>query len=246
MTLPKKMERIAKVIARAGLCSRRDAERWIEEGRVSINGEVISTPATLIDESMRVFVDGKPLPKVEGIRLWCYYKPSGLMTTHYDPEGRPTVFENLPSDLPRVISVGRLDQLSEGLLLLTNDGEYARQLELPSSKLLRTYRVQTYGILEEEELAMIRRGIEIEGVAYKPIDIRVLSTKTRRAWFQMTLQEGKNREIRNIMEYFDLRVLKLIREHYGPFSLDGLYPGELFEVQDPLKLYPGKTASSNK
>lgn len=241
MSTIQKAERIAKVIARSGLCSRRDAERWIEDGRVSVNGEVISTPATLVDENTRVFVDGKPLPRLEQVRLWCYYKPSGLMTTHYDPEGRPTVFENLPQDMPRVVSVGRLDQLSEGLLLLTNDGEYARQLELPSSKLLRTYRVQAYGELEEEQLRMIRRGIDVGGVSYKPIDIRVLSCKGQRSWFQMTLQEGKNREIRNIMEHFDLRVLKLIREYYGPFSLDDLYPGELYEVSDPLRAFP-KTA----
>jgi 23S rRNA pseudouridine2605 synthase len=232
-----KSERIAKVIARSGLCSRRDAERWIEDGRVEVDGQVITTAATLVGEKTKIRVDGKPLPRVEKIRLWCYYKPSGLMTTHYDPEGRPTVFENLPEDLPRVISVGRLDQLSEGLLLLTNDGEYARKLEHPSSKLLRTYRVQAYGELNDDQLKLIRQGITIDGFEYRPIDIRELSVKNQRSWFQMTLQEGKNREIRKIMEYFQLRVLKLIREEYGPFSLDNLYPGEMYEVADPMRYF---------
>lgn len=237
MTQETKPERIAKVIARSGLCSRRDAERWIEEGRVEVDGQVISAPGTCVDASSKIRVDGKPLPRLEKVRLWCYYKPSGLMTTHYDPEGRPTVFEHLPEDMPRVISVGRLDQLSEGLLLLTNDGEYARKLEHPSSHLLRTYRVQAFGELNNDQLDEIRRGITIDGFAYKPIDIKVLSVKGQRSWFQMTLQEGKNREIRNIMECFDLRVLKLIREEYGPFSLDNLYPGELYEVADPTRYF---------
>lgn len=233
-----KGERIAKVIARSGLCSRRDAERWIEDGRVSVDGVIISTPATLVYEGMRVFVDKKPLPRLENVRLWCYYKPSGLMTTHYDPEGRPTVFDNLPQNMPRVISVGRLDQLSEGLLLLTNDGEYARQLELPSSKLMRTYRVQVFGSLDEPQMDLIRSGIEVAGILYKPIKIKLLSYKGRRSWFEMVLAEGKNREIRNIMESFDLRVLKLIRESYGPFSLGDLYPGELYEIDNPQEYFP--------
>lgn len=230
-------ERIAKVIARSGLCSRRDAERLIEDGRVSVDGQIIDTPAILVDRHNVIKVDGKPIPRVENVRLWCYYKPSGLMTTHYDPEGRPTVFENLPEDLPRVISVGRLDQLSEGLLLLTNDGEYARRLEHPSSGLLRTYRVQVFGGLLDEQLEEIRSGISVDGIHYKPIKIKVLSVKGMRSWFEMTLQEGKNREIRKIMEHFDLRVLKLIREKYGPFSLGDLYPGEIFEVPNPQRYF---------
>jgi 23S rRNA pseudouridine2605 synthase len=233
MTLSSKPERIAKVIARSGLCSRREAERWIEDGRVAVDGRIISEPGTCVENPAQVRVNGKPLPKIEKARLWCYYKPSGLVTTHEDPEGRPTVFQYLPKDMPRVISVGRLDQLSEGLLLLTNDGELARKLEHPSSRLLRKYRVQVFGELHDRDLKIIQSGIKIDGFSYKPVDIEVLSVKGQRSWVQMTLQEGKNREIRNIMDYFGLRVLKLIREEYGPFFLGNLNPGEVFEVLDP-------------
>jgi 23S rRNA pseudouridine2605 synthase len=233
MTASHKPERIAKVIARSGLCSRREAERWIEEGRVEVDGQVTTTPGVCVDNPSQLRVDGKPLPRMEKARLWCYYKPSGQVTTHYDPEGRPTVFENLPRELPRVISIGRLDQLSEGLLLLTNDGEFARYLEHPSSELLRTYRVQVFGELNETQLGLLQKGITIDGFEYKSIKIKVLSVKGQRSWFEMVLREGKNREIRNIMDHFGLKVLKLIRERYGPFSLGNLYPGEVFEVIDP-------------
>lgn len=228
-----KAERVAKVIARSGLCSRREAERWILEGRVEVDGKFIDEPGTTVEDPSQVRVDRQPLPSVETARLWCYYKPAGLLTTHKDPQGRPTVFEHLPKDLPRVISVGRLDQFSEGLLLLTNDGEFARMLEHPSSQLKRTYRVQTFGVLREDQLRTIRNGIHIEGIAYKPIEIKVLSVKGRRSWLLMTLQEGKNREIRNIMDFFQIRVLKLIREAYGPFDLGNLQPGEILEISNP-------------
>ncbi len=228
-----KPERVAKVIARAGLCSRREAERWILDGRVEVDGQVIKEPGTTVTQQSQVKVDKKPLPILEKVRLWCYYKPSGLVTTHQDPEGRLTVFETLPKEMPRVISVGRLDQYSEGLLLLTNDGEFARKLEHPSSGLLRTYRVQTFGVLNERQIAIIRKGVTIDGFAYRPIDIRILSEKGRRAWLMMTLQEGKNREIRNILDFFQIQVLKLIREEYGPYSLGNLMPGEIQEVIDP-------------
>lgn len=226
-------ERIAKVIARSGLCSRRDAEQWIKEGRIKVNDKVIEEPGTKVGESDRIVVDGRPLPQKETVRLWCYYKPSGLVTTHKDPQGRPTVFEDLPRDMPRVISVGRLDQYSEGLLLLTNDGEFARQLEHPSSKLERTYRVQVYGGLSQNQIDQIQRGINIDGFKYQPIRITVLSVAGRRAWLEMTLQEGKNREIRNILAYFEKKVLKLIRESYGPFVLGDLHPGEVTEITNP-------------
>jgi len=186
--------RIAKAMARAGLCSRREAERWIGEGRVSVNGKVLTKPAFEVGGKDRVLVDGKPLPVADTAQLWRYYKPKGLVTTHSDPQGRPTVFSALPPELPRVISVGRLDFNSEGLLLLTNSGALARHLELPSTGWLRRYRVRAYGRVPQAQLDALRDGIEIEGVRYGPIEARIDSVQGANAWLTMGLREGRNRE----------------------------------------------------
>lgn len=226
----KKKERIAKVMAAAGLCSRRDAERWIEAGRVSVNGAVLKTPALTVDADDKIVVDGKLIGEKEDTRIWCYNKKPGLMTTHKDPKGRPTVFDNLPKYLPRVISVGRLDYNSEGLLLLTNDGELARHLELPSCGWKRKYRVRVHGKLTAEILGRLRKGVKIDGVAYAPAEIDIEKEQGTNTWVVMTLTEGKNREIRRLMEFFGLQVTRLIRIAYGPFQLGHLQEGEVREV----------------
>ncbi len=192
--------RIAKAMARAGgLCSRREAERWIDQGRVNVNGRVLTTPAFEVGPKDKVLVDGKHLPTAEPPRLWRYYKPRGLVTTHADPQGRPTVFESLPEGLPRVISVGRLDFNSEGLLLLTNDGALARHMELPSTGWLRRYRVRAHGRVSQQELDALKDGVEIEGVRYGPIEATLDSVQGGNAWLTMALREGKNREVRRIL-----------------------------------------------
>lgn len=226
----KEGERIAKRLARAGLCSRRDAERWIAEGRVMVNGRILDTPAVVVSEADRIVVDGKPLAAPERSRLWLYYKKRGLMTTHRDPQGRPTVFENLPEDMPRVISVGRLDFNSEGLLLLTNDGALARRLELPSTGWLRRYRVRVHGQVAEQLLARLSQGITIDGVSYGAIQASVERQKGDNAWLLLGLREGKNREIRRVMEHLGYPVSRLIRVAYGPFQLGALVEGEVKEV----------------
>src|SRR5690606_25139255 len=186
--------RIAKALARAGLCSRRDAERWIAEGRVRVNGKRLDTPAVTVKPSDRILVDGKPLPAAEPVQLWRYHKPKGLVTTHRDPEGRPTVFDNLPADLPRVVSIGRLDFNTEGLLLLTNDGALARHLELPTTGWLRRYRVRAHGRVTAEDLAKLSEGVEIEGVRYGPVEASLDSVQGANVWLTVGLREGKNRE----------------------------------------------------
>ena len=197
-------ERIAKALARAGLCSRREAERWIAEGRVAVNGAVLTTPAVLVTESDSVTVDGRPLPGKEPTRLWRYHKPTGVVTTQRDPQGRPTVFERLPASLPRVVSIGRLDLNSEGLLLLTNDGALARFLELPSTGWPRRYRVRVHGRVAPEVLARLKRGVTVGGVRYGPVDA-VLDRKTgANAWLTVSLREGKNREVRRVLESIGL------------------------------------------
>jgi 23S rRNA pseudouridine2605 synthase len=223
-------ERIAKMLARAGVCSRRDAERLIEEGRVKVNGTKLTSPAFKVTESDIVTVDGKPVAEAEATRLWRYHKPPGLMTTHRDPAGRPTVFENLPKDLPRVISVGRLDFNSEGLLLLTNDGELARRLELPSTGWVRRYRARAFGQVTQEQLDELARGSVIDGVRYGPIQAALDSTKGSNSWITVSLTEGKNREVRRVLEAIDLRVNRLIRIAYGPFQLGALEPGAVEEI----------------
>ncbi|MGB0697343.1 MAG: pseudouridine synthase [Rhodospirillaceae bacterium] len=223
-------DRIAKVMARAGLCSRRDAERWIAEGRVVVNGRIIETPATLVTADDMVLVDGNPLPGPQRTRLWRYHKPVGLMTTHKDPEGRPTVFERLPPDLPRVISVGRLDLNSEGLLLLTTDGGLARDLELPSRGWLRRYRVRVHGRPDQTRLSSLEKGVRVEGVDYGPIKAVLEREQGANAWLSVSLTEGRNREIRRVMEHLGLPVSRLIRVAYGPFQLGTLTSGAAQEV----------------
>jgi 23S rRNA pseudouridine2605 synthase len=218
--------RIAKAMARAGLCSRREAERWISQGRVNVNGRLLTTPAFEVSARDKVIVDGKPLPTAEPPRLWRYYKPRGLVTTHADPQGRPTVFESLPEDLPRVISVGRLDFNSEGLLLLTNDGALARHMELPATGWLRRYRVRVHGRVPQEQLDTLKDGIEIEGVRYGPIEATVDGVQGANAWLTVALREGKNREVRRILAHLGVEVNRLIRTSYGPFQLLDLKPGE--------------------
>ncbi len=224
-------ERIAKRIARAGLCSRREAERWIEQGRVAVDGRVLSSPALAVGPEARVTVDGKPLGRAEPSRLWRYHKPAGLVTSHRDPEGRPTVFERLPAELGRVISVGRLDIASEGLLLVTNDGALARHLELPSTGWTRRYRARVHGTVDEKALEALARGVTIEGVRYGAVDARLERVQRANAWLAIGLKEGKNREVRRICEHLGLAVTRLIRIAFGPFQLGDLPRGEVAAVR---------------
>lgn len=223
--------RVAKAMARAGLCSRREAERWISEGRVKVNGETISSPALDVGPRDRIAVDGTLMPDAEPARLWRYHKPAGLVTTHKDPEGRPTVFDHLPEGLPRVVSIGRLDFNTEGLLLLTNDGELARHLELPSTGWLRKYRVRAFGTVTQAQLDALKEGIEIDGIRYGPIEATLDSTQGRNNWLSIGLREGKNREVRNILGSLELVVNRLIRISYGPFQLLDLEEGKAESVK---------------
>jgi 23S rRNA pseudouridine2605 synthase len=224
-------DRIAKVLARAGIASRRGAERIIEAGRVSVNGKILKTAAFTVTDDDVILVDNEPLAPKEPPRLWRYHKPQGLMTTHNDPEGRPTVFERLPDGMPRVISVGRLDMNSEGLLLLTNDGELARQLELPSTAWARKYRARAYGRITQEQLDTLMKGIMIDGVKTGPIEATLDKQQGDNAWISITLREGKNREVRRALDTLDLQVNRLMRLAYGPFQLGTLARGEVDEVQ---------------
>ena len=228
--MTEKKERIAKKMAEAGLCSRREAERWIASGRVVVNGRKLETPACVVGDSDKVLVDGVLLGQKCKTRVWIYHKPAGLVTTHKDPQGRPTVFEKLPKSLPRVISVGRLDLNSEGLLLLTNDGEWARKMELPSSHLERTYRVRVHGNLSGEVVSRLSKGVKIDGIQYQPAKITIEKKQGTNTWIQITLTEGKNREIRRLMAFFGLDVARLIRISYGPYLLGDLKSGEVKEV----------------
>jgi 23S rRNA pseudouridine2605 synthase len=229
-TATDKPERIAKRLARAGLCSRREAERWIAERRVAVDGHVLDSPAVTVSAASRITVDGKPLKPAEPARLWRYHKPAGLVTTHRDPAGRPTIFAALPKDLPRVISIGRLDLPSEGLLLLTNDGALARHLELPSTGWLRRYRVRAFGGVDKDALARLKDGVTIAGVRYGPIEATLDRVQGRNAWLTMALGEGKNREVRKVLEHLGLTVNRLIRVSYGPFQLGHLARGAVEEV----------------
>ena len=229
---PKKAgERIAKALARAGLASRRDAEEMVTQGRVTVNGRVINSPALDITKNDVVLVDGKPLPERERTRLFLYHKPRGLMTTHDDPEGRPTVFDNLPEGLPRLISVGRLDFNTEGLLLLTNDGGLARTLELPDTGWLRRYRVRAHGDVTQAQLDELKNGIEIEGVKYGPIEATLERDQGANVWLVFAIREGKNREVRNVCAHLGLEVNRLIRVSYGPFQLGEVPEGQVEEVR---------------
>jgi 23S rRNA pseudouridine2605 synthase len=225
-------ERIAKVIARAGVCSRRDAERLIAEGRVTLNGRKIDSPAVNVTPRDKVAVDGAGLPTAEGVRLWRYHKPKGRVTTHRDPEGRPTVFDALPPELPRVISVGRLDFNTEGLLLLTNDGALARHLERPTTGWLRRYRVRARGAIAQAELDVLKDGITIDGIHYGPVEAKLDRIQGGgNIWLTLGLREGKNREVRRIMEHLKLTVNRLIRLSFGPFALGDLEAGAIEEVK---------------
>jgi 23S rRNA pseudouridine2605 synthase len=224
-------ERISKIMARAGVASRRDCERMILEGRVRLNGTVLATPAVNCTAADTIEVDGEPIGAIERTRLWIYYKPAGLVTTNHDPEGRPTVFDNLPEDLPRVISVGRLDINTEGLLLLTNDGGLARMLELPTTGWLRRYRVRAHGSIDQEKLDSLKEGIAVDGVFYGAIEATLDREQGHNVWITMGLREGKNREIKNVLGALGLDVNRLIRISYGPFQLGELEDGHVVEVK---------------
>ena len=221
---------MARVLARAGIASRREAERLIEAGRVALNGQVLTSPAVNVGPSDIVTVDGAPIAEREPPRLWRYHKPPGLLTTHKDPKGRTTVFDTLPKDLPRVISVGRLDYSSEGLLLLTNDGAVARQLELPSTGVVRWYRARAFGRASQEKLDRLKDGITVDGVAYGSIEAKLERGQGANVWISLALSEGKNREVRKVLEALGMKVNRLIRVAYGPFELGDLAPGAVEEV----------------
>ena len=224
-------DRIAKVLARAGLASRRDAERMIEDGRVTVNGKHISSPALNVTYADEITVDGKQVEPPEAARLWLYHKPLGLVTSARDEKGRATVFDNLPEGMPRVMSVGRLDINSEGLLLLTNDGGIKRQLELPATGWLRKYRVRVNGVPNEPALAPLRKGITVDGERFQAMEITLDRQQGANAWLTVGLREGKNREIRRALETVGLKVGRLIRVSYGPFRLNDLKPGEVEELK---------------
>src|SRR5215208_2526429 len=224
-------ERIAKAIARAGLCSRREAEAWIAARRVAVNGAVIASPALNVTPQDQITVDEKPLPQRQRTRLFLYHKPRGLVTTHADPQGRPTVFAALPKHLPRLMSVGRLDANTEGLLLLTNDGGLARVLELPATGWLRRYRVRAHGRVQPNQLAALRKGIVIDGVRYGAIEATLDREQGANVWLTFSIREGKNREVRNVLEHLGLQVNRLIRISFGPFQLAEMREGEVEEVR---------------
>ncbi|WP_437440828.1 pseudouridine synthase [Ruegeria arenilitoris] len=224
-------DRIAKVLARAGVASRREAERMIEAGRVSVNGKAINSPALNVTAEDKITVDGKPVSEPEPSRLWLYHKPPGLVTTTRDEKGRATIFDNLPEDMPRVMSVGRLDLNSEGLLLLTNDGGIKRKLELPATGWLRKYRVRVNGRPKEEDFEPLRKGLVIEGERFQPMTVSLDRQQGANAWLTIGLREGKNREIRRAMEDIGFAVNRLLRVSYGPFQLGSLKPGEVEEIR---------------
>ena len=225
-------ERIGKRLSRNGICSRREAERWISQGRVIVDGIPITSPNILVNDKTLIIVDGKKLKTPEKTRLWLYHKPKGIICTRNDPEKRPTVFERLPPGLPRLILVGRLDYNSEGLLLLTNDGNFSRMLELPSTGCIRKYRVRVFGKPQTEKLNELQNGISVRGVRYNPIFAQVDSFRGKNSWLTMSLVEGKNREIRRVMEHLSLKVTRLIRTGYGPFKLGTLVSNATLEVKN--------------
>lgn len=227
-----KGERLAKRIARSGLCSRREAEQWIEAGIVKVNGKVVESPALNVTDQDKIIVDGQTLGAKENTRVWLFHKPTGCVTTHKDTHGRPTVFDLLPKTLGRVISVGRLDMNSEGLLLLTNDGDLARKLELPSNGWIRKYRVRVYGRISQDILSEMKKGVVANGVHYGSAEASIDSQQGGNTWLTVSLTEGKNREIRHIFEHFGCKVNRLIRISYGPFQLGKLPRGEIKDVPE--------------
>jgi 23S rRNA pseudouridine2605 synthase len=237
-------ERIAKVIARAGICSRRDAEKLILDGRVKLDGVLVTSPAINVTENNVVQVDEKPLAQPDAARMWRYHKPSGLVTTHKDEKGRPTVFGSLPKHLGRVVSVGRLDFNSEGLLLLTNDGEIARRMEIPASGWPRIYRARLFGRVTQADLDKLATGITIDGVKYGPIVADLERSKGMYSWATVKLKEGKNREVKRVMERLGLKVARLIRTSYGPFQLGQLAEGGIEEI--PARLWREKLGIGRK
>ena len=223
-------QRIAKLLARAGVASRREVERMIAEGRIALNGEKLTTPATLLEDLSGVSVDGKPVRPAAETRLFRFYKPQGTITAERDPKGRPTIYDRLPPGLPRVMPVGRLDFMTEGLLLLTNDGELKRTLELPRTGVVRTYRARAYGHVTQDQLEQLADGITIEGMHYGSINANLERRTGSNCWVEMSLTEGKNREVRRVLAHLGLQVSRLIRTAYGPFSVAGLDPCDADEV----------------
>ena len=230
LTKSNETERIAKKLSRAGVCSRREAERWIAEGRIKVNNVILSTPATNVSEKDKILVDNIPLPKPSLTKIWRFHKPKGCLVTENDPKGRKTIFQILPKSLPRVISVGRLDYDSEGLLLLTNDGAISRKLELPSTGWLRKYKVRVHGIVDKSALLKIKDGIKLDNFKTGPIESSLEIQKGTNAWIIIGIREGKNREIRRIMDHLGYPVNRLIRLSYGPFQLGNLKSGEVLEI----------------
>jgi len=225
-----KPQRIAKLLARAGIASRREIERMIGDGRIALNGEKLTTPATLLESLDGVTVDGKPVRPAAASRLFRFYKPALTLTAAFDPKGRPTIYDRLPQGLPRVMPVGRLDFTTEGLLLLTNDGELKRRLELPRSGVVRTYRARAFGTITQQQLEDLADGITIEGIHYGSINANLERRTGRNCWIEMSLTEGKNREVRRVLEHLGMQVSRLIRTSYGPLTLEGLDPGRVEEV----------------
>ncbi|MBE6451686.1 MAG: rRNA pseudouridine synthase [Alphaproteobacteria bacterium] len=223
-------ERLAKFMARSGVCSRREAEEYIKQQRVTVNGIIVETPAFNVEGTEKILFDGEKLPQIEKTRLWLYYKPVGLITSHKDEQNRETVFDNLPSYMPRVVSVGRLDLNSEGLLLLTNNGELSRELELPKNAWSRRYRVRVHGRIDTAKLESLKNGVNIDGIEYGKVNVTIDSQNATNAWLTVSLNEGKNREVRKLMKYVGLDVARLIRVSYGPFQLGSLKKGEVKEV----------------
>ena len=230
LTKSNETERIAKKLSRAGVCSRREAERWIADGRIKVNNVILSTPATNVSEKDKILVDNIPLPKPSLTKIWRFHKPKGCLVTENDPKGRKTIFQFLPKSLPRVISVGRLDYDSEGLLLLTNDGAISRKLELPSTGWLRKYKVRVHGIVDKSALLKIKDGIKLDNFKTGPIEASLEIQKGTNAWILIGIREGKNREIRRIMDHLGYPVNRLIRLSYGPFQLGNLKSGEVLEI----------------
>jgi 23S rRNA pseudouridine2605 synthase len=224
-------QRIAKLLARAGVASRREIERMIEDGRVTLDGEAITTPATLLTSLNGIAVDGNPVAQPAPTRLFLFHKPSGYLTTERDPRGRPTIYDRLPADLPRLMPIGRLDMTTEGLLLLTTDGEFKRQMELPATGVARTYRARAFGEVSQAQLEDLFMGIEIDGIRYGQIEANLERRTGRNQWIEMTLTEGKNREVRRVLEHLGLQVNRLIRTSYGPFHLGELASGAVEEVR---------------